>query len=250
MCSSLGHSENIFNKSVEVSIRDKLDNKQFEDNYYTLKGKEYEPILLDYLKHLGINGTQDVISYNDQIMASLDCFDSANNVLVEIKTTSKSKDKYDELINYYTNQVVHQYHCLTTRPTSYILIYNLETKDLDLIPINCEQVLDRESWLGICYLYLDKMKDIEANKNNAKALETLQERELIDDQIKHLTKRKEELTEVVREMFNESTVVGSYKITISTIKKAKPADYIKDNGIILDDAYYAEENRFTIKKLS
>ena len=49
MCSSLGYSVNLFNKSVELSINDKLEDKKFEDNYFTLKGKEFEPILNKYL---------------------------------------------------------------------------------------------------------------------------------------------------------------------------------------------------------
>lgn len=249
ICANLGYSNNIFNKSIELSIKDKLDCKEFKDNYYTLKGKEYEPILLAYLKDLGIEGSQDVISYNDKIMASLDCYDKQNNILVEIKTTSKDKSKYDELINYYKYQVLHQYYTCNTKPVCYILIYNLVSKDLDLIQINCDEILNKEEWLNICYKYLDKMEEINTNKNNIDVIKLLEEREFIEEQIKELTEKKDNITNIIKNMYHETTVVGNYKITISNTRTAKYSDYIKNNNIILDDAYYTNVNKFIIKKV-
>lgn len=251
MCSSLGYSVNLFNKSVELSINDKLEDKQFEDNYFTLKGKELEPILNNYLINLGIIGTQDIITYcdNNSIMASLDCYDRQNNILVEIKTTSKGLDKYDELIKYYQYQVVHQYYTLGTSPISYILIYNLVSKDLQLIKIDCDDIMDKNTWLDICNKYLDKMDKIQNNKNNYNILQLLDERERIELQIKELSKQSKEISDYIKDIYKESTVVGDYKITVSTTKTAKYSDYIKDNNIVLDDKYYSESNRVVIKKL-
>lgn len=251
MCSSLGYSVNLFNKSVELSINDKLEDKQFEDNYFTLKGKELEPILNNYLINLGIIGTQDIITYcdNNSIMASLDCYDRQNNILVEIKTTSKGLDKYDELIKYYQYQVVHQYYTLGTSPISYILIYNLVSKDLQLIKIDCDDIMDKNTWLDICNKYLDKIDEIQNNKNNYNILQLLDERERIELQIKELSKQSKEISDYIKDIYKESTVVGDYKITVSTTKTAKYSDYIKDNNIVLDDKYYSESNRVVIKKL-
>lgn len=253
MCSSLGYSVNLFNKSVELSINDKLRNKQFKDNYFTLKGKELEPILNNYLIDLGIVGTQDIITYcdNGNIMASLDCYcyDKENNILVEIKTTSKSIDKYDELIKYYQYQVVHQYYTLGTNPISYILIYNLVSKDLQLIKIDCDEIMDKNTWLDICNKYLDKMDTIQENKNNADIINLLKQREQIELQIKELKEQSDTIFNYIKNKYKESTVVGDYKITVSTTKTAKYSDYIKDNNINLDDKYYSEINRVIIKKL-
>jgi hypothetical protein len=251
MCSSLGYSANIFNKSIELSINDKLNNKVMEDNYFTLKGKEFEPIILNYLKTLNINGTQNVETYcdNDRIMASLDCYDKQNNILVEIKTTSKSKDKYDDLIKYYQYQVVHQYYTLDTNPISYILLYNIESKELDLIKIDCENIMNKVTWLTICIKYLNKMDGIEKNKNNYNIIKLLDAREQIELQIKELTKHKDEITDYIKELYKESTVVGDYKITVNTSKTAKYGKWIKDNNINLDDKYYTESTSVTIKKL-
>lgn len=251
MCSSLGYSANLFNKSVELSINDKLEDKQFEDNYFTLKGKELEPILNNYLINLGIIGTQDIITYcdNNSIMASLDCYDRQNNILVEIKTTSKGLDKYDELIKYYQYQVVHQYYTLGTSPISYILIYNLVSKDLQLIKIDCDDIMDKNTWLDICNKYLDKMDEIQNNKNNADIINLLKQREQIELQIKELKEHSDTIFNYIKTKYKESTVVGDYKITVSTTKTAKYSDYIKDNNIVLDDKYYSDSTRITIKKL-
>lgn len=251
MCSSLGYSANLFNKSVELSINDKLEDKQFEDNYFTLKGKELEPILNNYLINLGIIGTQDIITYcdNNSIMASLDCYDKENNILVEIKTTSKGLDKYDELIKYYQYQVIHQYYTLGTSPISYILIYNLVTKDLRLIKVDCDDIMDKNTWLDICNKYLDKMDEIQNNKNNADIINLLKQREQIELQIKELKEHSDTIFNYIKTKYKESTVVGDYKITVSTTKTAKYSDYIKDNNIVLDDKYYSDSTRITIKKL-
>jgi hypothetical protein len=251
MCSSLGYSANLFNTNIELSINDKLNNKKMEDNYFTLKGKELEPILLNYLKTLDINGTQDIITYcdNDRIMASLDCYDKKNNILVEIKTTSKSKDKYNEMIKYYQYQVIHQYYALGTNPISYILLYNIESKELDLIKINCNEIMDKNTWLDICNKYLDKMNEIEKNKNDNNIIQLLDAREQIELQIKELSKQSKEISDYIKELYKKSTVVGDYKITVSTSKTAKYSDYIKDNNINLDDKYYSESTRVIIKKL-
>ena len=249
MCSSLGYSVNLFNKSVELSINDKLEDKQFEDNYFTLKGKELEPILNNYLINLGIIGTQDIITYcdNNSIMASLDCYDKKNNILVEIKTTSKGLDKYDELIKYYQYQVVHQYYTLGTNPISYILIYNLVSEDLQLIKIDCDDIMDKDTWLNICNKYLDKMNAIQENKNNVDILNLLEQREQDKQQIDILKQKLEALktdfdmvTNYIKTKYKESTVVGNYKITVSNVKSKKInyEQYIKDNNIILDDKYY------------
>lgn len=251
MCSSLGYSVNLFNKSVELSINDKLEDKHFEDNYFTLKGKEFEPILNNYLIDLGIFGTQDIITYcdNDSIMASLDCYDKENNILVEIKTTSKSIDKYDELIKYYQYQVVHQYYTVGTNPMSYILIYNLISEDLQLIKIDCNEIMDKDIWLDICNKYLEKMDAIQENKNNIDIINLLEQREQIELQIKELKENSDTISNYIKSKYKESTVIGDYKITVSTTKTAKYGDYIKDNNINLDDKYYSDSTRITIKKL-
>lgn len=251
MCSSLGYSVNLFNKSIELSINDKLEDKQFEDNYFTLKGKELEPILNNYLINLGIIGTQDIITYcdNDSIMASLDCYDKKNNILVEIKTTSKGLDKYDELIKYYQYQVIHQYYTLGTNPISYILIYNLVSEDLQLIKIDCNDIMDKNTWLDICNKYLDKMDEIQNNKNNADIINLLKQREQIELQIKELKEQSDTIFNYIKSKYKESTVVGDYKITVTNSKTAKYSDYIKDNNIVLDDKYYNDSTRITIKKL-
>jgi predicted phage-related endonuclease len=251
MCSSLGYSANLFNTSVELSINDKLNNKVMEDNYFTSKGKELEPILLNYLKTLDINGTQDIITYcdNDSIMASLDCYDKKNNILIEIKTTSKSLDKYDELIKYYQYQVVHQYYTLNTNSISYILIYNLVSEDLQLIKIDCNEIMNKDTWLDICNKYLEKIDEIQNNKNNYNIIQLLDAREKIELQIKELSKQSKEISDYIKELYKESTVVGDYKITVSTNKTAKYSNYIKDNNINLDDKYYTESTNVTIKKL-
>lgn len=249
MCSSVGYSVNLFNKSVELSINDKLEDKHFEDNYFTLKGKEFEPILNNYLIDLGINGTQDIITYcdNDSIMASLDCYDKENNILVEIKTTSKSIDKYDELIKYYKYQVVHQYYTLSTNPISYILIYNLVSEDLQLIKIDCNEIMDKDTWLYICNKYLEKIDEIQENKNNIDIINLLEQREQDKQQIDILKQKLEALktdfdmvTNYIKTKYKESTVVGNYKVTVSNVKSKKInyEQYIEDNNIILDDKYY------------
>jgi|LakMenEpi03Aug12_release.lakeMendotaPanAssembly.Ray.scaffolds.fasta_scaffold97668_4 hypothetical protein len=251
MCSSLGYSANIFNTSVELSINDKLNNKVMEDNYFTLKGKEFEPIILNYLKTLDIKGTQDIITYwyDNRIMASLDCYDQQNNVSVEIKTTSKNKDKYDEMIKYYQYQVIHQYYTLATDPICYILLYNIKSKELNLIKIDCNEIMDKSTWLGICIKYLNKMDEIEKNKNDNNIIQLLDAREQIELQIKEFTKQKDEITDYIKGLYKESTVVGDYKITVSTSKTAKYGKWIKDNNINLDDKYYTESTNVTIKKL-
>ena len=274
MCSSLGYSVNLFNKSIELSINDKLEDKQFEDNYFTLLGKLLEPILLNYLKTLKINGTPTVEDYNNKIMASLDCYDKENNILVEIKTTSKGLDKYDELIKYYQNQVVHQYYTLGTNPISYIFIYNCKNlinltieeicdliknnyeviikniiENSQLIKIDCDEIMDKDTWLDICNQYLEKMDAIQNNKNNADIINLLKQREQIELQIKELKEHSDTIFNYIKTKYKESTVVGDYKITVSTTKTAKYSDYIKDNNIVLDDKYYSDSTRITIKKL-
>jgi len=274
MCSSLGYSVNLFNKSVELSINDKLEDKRLEDNFYTLLGKELEPILLNYLNELGVLGTPAVDTHydNNKIMASFDCYDKQNNILVEIKTTSKSIDKYDELIKYYQYQVVHQYYTLGTSPISYIFIYNCKNlinltidkirnliknnydfimqdiiNNSQLITIDCNEIMDKNTWLDICNKYLDKMDEIQNNKNNIDIINLLERREqikydidLLKEQSDILKSNYDILTNCVKNKYKESTVVGDYKITVSNVKSKKInyEQYIKDNNIILDDKYY------------
>jgi hypothetical protein len=182
-------------------------------------------------------------------MASLDCYDKKNNILIEIKTTSKSLDKYDELIKYYQYQVVHQYYTLNTNSISYILIYNLVSEDLQLIKIDCNEIMNKDTWLDICNKYLEKIDEIQNNKNNYNIIQLLDAREKIELQIKELSKQSKEISDYIKELYKESTVVGDYKITVSTNKTAKYSNYIKDNNINLDDKYYTESTNVTIKKL-
>lgn len=274
MCSSLGYSVNLFNKSVELSINDKLEDKHFEDNYFTLLGKLLEPILLNYLKTLGINGTPIVENYNNNIMASLDCYDKKNNILVEMKTTSKGLDKYDELINYYKYQVLHQYYTLGTNSINYIFIYNCKNlinltieeicnliknnyevimkniiENSQLIKIDCDDIMDKDTWLDICNKYLEKMDAIQENKNNIDIINLLEQREQIELQIKELKEHSDTIFNYIKTKYKESTVIGNYKITVTNSRTAKYGDYIKDNNIILDDKYYSDSTRITIKKL-
>jgi hypothetical protein len=109
--------------------------------------------------------------------------------------------------------------------------------------------MDKSTWLGICIKYLNKMDEIEKNKNDNNIIQLLDAREQIELQIKEFTKQKDEITDYIKGLYKESTVVGDYKITVSTSKTAKYGKWIKDNNINLDDKYYTESTNVTIKKL-
>jgi hypothetical protein len=144
---------------------------------------------------------------------------------------------------------VHQYYTLNTNPISYILLYNIESQELDLIKIDCNEIMDKITWLDICNKYLNKMDDIQKNKNDNNIIQLLDAREKIELQIKELSKQSKEISDYIKELYKESTVVGDYKITVTNSRTAKYSDYIKDNNINLDDKYYSESTRVIIKKL-
>ena len=142
---------NLFGKSVDSLIQSKLSAELVADNKYFAKGRELEPVVMDSLQDITIIESEVIVyEKNERFMSSLDGRNGTH--IIETKTTSKSKDKFPELVKYYSHQVAHQCYCAGYDKGLLVIAWldeNWEIKEIKFVYL-CFSVFDYLAMLLCC----------------------------------------------------------------------------------------------------
>lgn len=146
--------KNIFSKSTNRLLRDKLLAPPAPDNKWFAMGRKFEPIILSRLNFLSLVSEEVyTCSANDRLMASLDGRDEILECIVEIKTTLKEGEKLKQAIEYYRYQLAHQcYVC--GYDYGYLAIGHVKegvlADKITQIEVVAKDVIEYDDWFAIC----------------------------------------------------------------------------------------------------
>lgn len=248
-------SKNIFGESFENHLYNKI-NMINKSNFVFERGhKEEEIIKKDILQNeLNMTGKSEVIEYskNNRIIASLDFRDVFNDVIVEVKTTSKTKESHGDLIEYYLYQGLHQYYCNDNVDYKWtLLIKDLKTNEyyrLDYTNDAFNKLMTKDEWLQHCNDYLKLLDDAIQSKNDEESLSLLDNLFLIRQDLKKLEEEEKLLIEQIKILHKDSKIIGNYTLTYGTRTKKNHKAYVEDNKLPIDDKYITTSITFTINK--
>lgn len=154
--------KNIFHKSTDRLIRDKLLAIETGDNLYFELGRTFEPIILGQLDFVNlIPGEIYTLDSNDLIMASLDARDPVLECVIDVKTQFRPISELQDKIDYYKYQIAHQCY-VVGYDAGYIATGIMEhvgnehlLKEVILTPIIADEVINYDVWYTMCTDFLE-----------------------------------------------------------------------------------------------
>lgn len=277
-----GLCKNIYNKSLEMCFKDKLNINQ-TDNIYLNIGKTGEKYITTIINNVYCDGKytdvqnqnlKNKIYYdNSRIMASLDFYDDEKDINIEIKITTKNKDDYLDNLEYYKYQVLHQAYCSNIKNNLLFVVFvdkkilNYSQTELENYFYNFKinkynyyelffnestlnQILSKETWLNYCNEFLAKLDNyILSFDENNQDINLFNEYYFIDEKIKTLQEEKEIIKHKIKNKFNETAIFQNYKIQYNNIKICNYKKFIQDNNLKIPDNYFSNSSSFRIYKL-
>ncbi len=224
----LQHDKPFFpSRTINYIIIDKLYGTNIKDNKYYKIGKMLEPIIFDRIRDvLGIENLKTGVCFEKDnfkyIIASLDAL--ADNLVIEVKITTRDVERHDELIDYYREQVVHQMICADKKRGMIVTAF-LERDLVDGF-IN-GSVGSNDIIVDFDYDFINLTdRDVERHDHNCKIFFDLYNKELSNhdhndligvelssalNDITELEAKVANLKNILQE--NEAVVAGNYKIS-------------------------------------
>jgi hypothetical protein len=195
-------------------------------------------------------------------MASLDAFSPSRKKVIEIKTTSKTYDKYRELIKFYAFQVIHQMFCAEVCVAEMVIFNTLlkstYTVDIhlfeDVFIVTCKSEMlfkiemSQEKWLSMCSDFLNKL-DVSMGVGFDDAnifYEYFSIKQKIDDLKAILEKSKNQIIE----KYQDGVVIDEYKLSRTITSTVGYSEYIKDKKIVVPQEYKKESVVYRLTKAS
>lgn len=256
-----GLCNNLFNKSLNTLIKDKVESKQQNDNHYFELGRKYEPILLDnilikvtleywdpYNHYISEIFVSDI---NNRIMASLDArfeFNNIDSIIYEIKTTHKPKDKLSALIEYYKYQVIHQCYVCGI-PSGVLCIGFLDESDdlyeIKYIEIIPSEILDKSIWFAMCIKFLNALDQYSLVPKED--IDLFNEYKKLSEEIKHKEIRQDEIKKLLKQKYLSGVDFKEFSVRKQNRISNRYADFMKDINLELPDSYKSISEFYVIK---
>jgi len=242
-----GLSKPIFTIDFYGHIYNKRNDIHLKDNIYMQHGRDREPFLREYYTNKYNVVCEAVVGEHDHhrgIFTSYDGYNPFNHTGLEIKTSFSTSDKFEEKMQYYVYQIVHQMY---VGDLKYIDVL-FEFKNGEIIErryCKGDLPISYSRWCELCWEYLDELH----NENNDDAIALLEQYDNLSKEIKILEDNKQILLNKIKEL-NILGVQGNFTISQSERKSYKYAEYCKDNNITLDDTYLSVSNSLRITKRS
>lgn len=276
-----GLSEPIFNASLNENIYNKQNNIELADNIYMQRGREKEPILLAEFNNLtglcclpaiGQYEHKDGYEYVVNIFSSFDGYDPFSNTIVEIKTTSKTIEDEEKILQYYSWQLIHQMHCAEIDECYLYIEYfgsnikrlykvknkskfnithtvTVGSKNIEVVAYERFFVQDSHEdklffWRNLCFEYLKIL-----NSNGIETiLPLLNSYNQLSEEIKQLTEEKDNIREQIESLCPNGGVYDNYIITKISKGSISYKQFVEDNKLIIGDNYKKESISYRITK--
>lgn len=240
---------NLFNKSVDTLIKDKINGKIIPDNKYFALGRTYEPILLHSLKAVDLK-CGEIFSYknNDRIMASLDGRDAFIDEVIEIKTTRKDIDCLPDLVDYYKFQVAHQCYCSGAKSGILAIGFFDEYDELtcvEITNINPRKVILKIEWLSLCEIFILKLDSVNECPEGTRWC--WNEYERLTATIKDLEARKNAIKNDLISHYEDGVTFKEFSLTKQVRNTYKYAKFIEDSSLTIGDEYKTQSTSYILK---
>lgn len=246
------YCKNLFGKTLASLANDKK-NGNYKDNVFMKKGRELEPILRRKIQeeyNLFIEPLVFQSSDLDFCIASLDGYDFKKNGIIEIKTTSKNKIKYQEQIDYYIWQLIHQYFCIFEKEDTHpinLFIYNLIDESIEIIEgekindkfyfkskfYSCLKHYPYDAWKEDCKRFKTYLNSIKTAENDYKEL--IKRYDNVETQIEKLIEEKNEIRNELIMKFPEGGDLGNFKIVKKINNEYDYERYFRANNLSLNE---------------
>lgn len=232
-----GICKNPYNKSVHKLIEDKINKVELEDNKYLKRGRELEDIIRDCYNLDNLSNYQPIVVEGAaRTMASLDGYDFSLGSLIEIKTTSKSEEEWDDLIDYYKWQVVHQMYVTNTQRHKAIIIMvdqqtNSKVKIYNLSDYIKPEEITIDLWLEYCAEFLDMLDNF--GNDNCIVNDYL----LIEAKIKELEEEKARIRDLLILSHPDGWVTEHLTIAKQQKSTMDYKKFVADSNLSVPDKY-------------
>lgn len=228
-CAHKKLTKNLFGENLTDNFYKKINYDKQEKNEFLESRKAMEPMIAAeyYARHnILLNNAVAESDDNSRIFASLDGLDFDDTIIVEYKTTSKDDAEYEQLIDYYTFQCIHQIY-VTGINNCKLFFYNVKTKKYSEFDV--EVTLTKQEWLNLCNEYLQLFDA----SNNEEQIKLLKEYDKIKSEVDKLKAQIDELEAGMNEIkpLLKTGVYGNF--TVKEIKREtyKYSQYFKDINI-------------------
>jgi hypothetical protein len=243
-----GLCENIFSKSLNTLIKEKTTGVLQKDNKYFAMGRHFEPILMQGYKGVDLVTSQiGLYSKNLRIMSSFDGIDWFADRVIEIKTTSKSKDERDKIIKYYSYQVAHQ--CYTSELDAGIIIIGWlqdgELSEIETIEVKADKIISKSEWLRLCKEFIVKLDA--ASQAPTESISAWEKYNNLDIEIKKLKQQQEEYKQQLILAHPRGATFSQFSVVESTRTSCKYAEYIKELDLVVPEQYKTTTTSLQIK---
>jgi hypothetical protein len=199
------------------------------------RGINQEPVLLDNFNTAhNTCCASTVIEYvkDSRIFASLDGYDPFINTGLEIKTTSKTIDKFADIYQYYKYQLAHQMYCSGLNEIWLSIEYANNIKQDYLIQLS-EIGLSESEWYNLCCEYLTMLN----GSNQPGLLELFNQHESLNKIINEQKAKLDEIKAQIQEAMPSGGVCSNYTLTRSERNSISYASFVKDNKLEIPDTY-------------
>lgn len=250
IAASKGLCTNLFNKSIDKLIKDKITATEAQQNnpYFNM-GHKYEPLLLDTINLVDLRRSETYVYDNNlRIMASLDGRDDFTNRIIEIKTTKKSQDKLQELIDYYKYQVMHQ--CYVANCDNGLIIIGFvddfdEVIKIEQVEIIPQKIMTKKEWLEHCEEFLQQLDN--ANKCPDDILTLYIAYDHAKGEEAYWGNLKDEMKQQIIDKLPNGGIFKEFALTKSSKTTIKYKDVIDKFKILVTDEFKTTTESFTLK---
>jgi hypothetical protein len=229
VCANLGLCKNIYNKSINKLITDKINPIRVEDNKYFKAGRDFEDKYLSSIDNI----TRGETIVNGRCLASLDARDVF--CIYEIKWTSK--DNIDELMEYFKYQVLHQ--CYVAEMDYGKIILKQSSGFIWQKDIYPEKIMDKATWQQHCDDFI-KLLDNAQNKTSEEDLILLDRYNELNGYKNDIAKEQEDIKQYLINKYPNGYINNNFKLSIINKKTIKYADFVKKNNLTVDDEFITE----------
>ena len=212
------------------------------DNPHFALGREREIAVRDEYNFKNLSNLQPVVcclDENPRIMASLDGYE--NGKIIELKSTSKPRELWQDIIDYSAWQIIHQVF-ITKSSLAQLLITNENgTEEIEVTCGITEKA--RAAWLEHCNNYLNLLDEAKSDKNSIDIMMYID----IKNQIKELEAQLEPIKDKLI-ADNPDGLVSSCLTISKQIKKTNDyKKFLEDNKLTFSDNYIKTSESYVIR---
>lgn len=239
----LGKCESLYGTSLATNLHHKITGKELADNIHFQRGREREIEVREHFNFTNMTNYQPLVVHlddNPRIMASLDGYQ--NTIvpqIIELKNTSKSAERLNEIIDYTQWQIAHQTFISNAMKTTLLISNEDGIHEYGEVEAN----MTYGEWLQHCNDYLKLLDAAKAANGDVDVAMYID----LKLRIKNLENQLEPVKEKLIATYPDGLVSENLTLTKQITKKKDYAKYLDDHKITFDEKYIKTTESYVIR---